>query len=61
MDEPYVVGVEADRGRDMARDVERVLCAELEAAFDGPPKVGVRTERLRRDAHVPAQDPQRMA
>ena len=44
----------------MARHVERVLRTELEAAFDGPPKVGVRTELLRRDTRVPAQAGQRL-
>ena len=38
----------------MARHVESVLRTELEAAFDGPPKVGVRTELSRRDTRVPA-------
>ena len=53
--------VEAGRGRDVACDVECVLRTELEAAFDDPPKVGVRTELLRRDAGVPTQGSQRLA
>ena len=39
----------------MARDVERVLRAELEAAFDGPQSVGIEAECLRRHPGVPAQ------
>ena len=61
MDEPVGRRVEAGRGGDMARDVERILRAPVEAALDDPAAVGVGAERLRRDAGVPAQRGQRLA
>ena len=38
--------VEPGRRGDMARRVERVLRTELEAEFDDPPQIGVRTDRF---------------
>ena len=39
----------------MARDVERILRAELETTLDGPPAIGVAVERTRRCTGVAAQ------
>ena len=42
-------------GAEIARNVERVLRAQLKAALDRPSPVGVGAERERRNARVPAQ------
>ena len=42
------------------RCIDGGLRTELEVAFEDPPRVGVRAERLRRGAGVPAQGGQRL-
>ena len=51
-----IVGcVAADRGRDVGRDVERILRTKLEPSFDCPAKIGVGVQRLWRSSCMPVQ------
>ena len=56
-----VRGVETGRGREMGRDIDGVLGAELESVFDRPTKVHVRAQHLGRRSGVTTQIRERLS